>query len=125
MAGRLGHPRRLYLVDRDPRGSLPRAARLGAGSQPQCAFAGDPQVFYLLTCEYCFSHYVAIAFLIITRFKLLYPVWRGYPIFLFSLVWLANIYMGIFGQVKLGVKKERAEIKSIEKDVEVKEREAA
>lgn len=81
--------------------------------------------FYLLTCEYCFSHYVAIAFLIITRFKLLYPVWRGYPIFLFSLVWLANIYMGIFGQVKLGVKKERAEIKSIEKDVEVKEREAA
>jgi len=26
--------------------------------------------FYLFTCEYCFSHYVAAAFLVITRFKL-------------------------------------------------------
>ena len=25
--------------------------------------------FYLFTCEYCFSHYVAALFLVITRFK--------------------------------------------------------
>jgi hypothetical protein len=42
----------------------------------------------------------------------------------FSLVFVANIYIGIFGQVKLGVKKERAEIKSIEKDVQVKDKAA-
>jgi hypothetical protein len=72
--------------------------------------------FYALTCEYCFSHYVAIGFLAITRFHLLYEDWRGYLIAWFALVWLANIYMGIFGKVKLDVKKERAEIKKIEKE---------
>ena len=74
--------------------------------------------FYALTCEYCFSHYVAIAALLITRFWMLYPDWRGYGIAWFSLVWVANIYIGIFGKVKLTVKKERAVIKKIEKDVE-------
>src|SRR5919108_2492204 len=78
--------------------------------------------FYILTCEYCFSHYVTILFLIITRYKLLYPDWRGYLVSFFSLVFIANVYMGIFGQVKLGVKKERAEIKSIEKDVQIKDK---
>src|ERR1700741_4694885 len=48
--------------------------------------------FYLFTCEYCFSHYVTIFFLIITRYKLLYDDWRGYLISGFSLVWVANIY---------------------------------
>lgn len=36
--------------------------------------------FYLFTCEYCFSHWVAAAFLIITRYKLLFDDWRGYLI---------------------------------------------
>ncbi len=74
--------------------------------------------FYALTCEYCFSHYVAIAALLITRFWMLYPDWRGYGVAWLSLVWVANIYIGIFGKVKLTVKKERAEIRKIEKDVE-------
>ena len=34
--------------------------------------------FYLFTCEYCFSHYVTIGFLVLTRFTLLYADWRGY-----------------------------------------------
>jgi hypothetical protein len=72
--------------------------------------------FYVFTCEYCFSHYVALGFLIITRFHLLYDDWRGYLIAWLALVWLANIYMGIFGKVKLDVTKERAEIKKIEKE---------
>lgn len=76
--------------------------------------------FYLFTCEYCFSHYVTAFFLLITRYKLLYVDWRGYLISLFALVFVANIYIGIFGQVKLGVKKDRIEIKSIEADVEQK-----
>jgi len=46
--------------------------------------------FYLFTCEYCFSHYVAALFLAITRFKLLYPGWRGYVIALFALGWVAK-----------------------------------
>jgi hypothetical protein len=77
--------------------------------------------FYLFTCEYCFSHYVTLAFLLITRYKLLYPEWRGYLIAFFSLPFVANIYIGVFGQVKLGVKRERTEIKALQEDVAIKQ----
>ncbi len=76
--------------------------------------------FYLFTCEYCFSHWVAATFLIITRYKLLYDDWRGYLISLFALVYVANFYIGLFGHVKLEVRKNRAEIEAIEADVEAK-----
>jgi hypothetical protein len=66
--------------------------------------------FYLFTCEYCFSHYVTAAFLMITRFKLLYEDWRGYLIAGFALVWVANVYMSLFGRIRLDLRKERAEI---------------
>jgi hypothetical protein len=65
--------------------------------------------FYLFTCEYCFSHYVTIAFLIITKYKLLFDDWRGYLIGGFALVWIANFYMGIFLLIRMGVKIERAD----------------
>jgi hypothetical protein len=73
--------------------------------------------FYLFTCEYCFSHYVAIIFLIITRYKLLYNDWRGYLIGGFALVWVANQYMSLFGRLRLDIKRERVEIKGVEQQV--------
>jgi len=77
--------------------------------------------FYLFTCEYCFSHYVAAVFLAITRFHLLYDDWRGYFISLFALVWMANIYMAAFAHLRLNVHHERIEIKSKDLDVQSKE----
>lgn len=65
--------------------------------------------FYLLTCEYCFSHYVTIFFLIITRYRLIYDDWRGYLIAGFSLVWVANIYMSFFGRIRIDIKREKLE----------------
>ncbi len=47
--------------------------------------------FYVFTCEYCFSHYVTAAFLLITRYTLVFDGWRGYLIAGFSLVWIANV----------------------------------
>ena len=76
--------------------------------------------FYLFTCEYCFSHWVSAGFLIITRYKLLYDDWRGYLVALFALVYVSNFYIGLFGHVKLEVKKNRVEIKAMEADVEQK-----
>lgn len=76
--------------------------------------------FYLFTCEYCFSHYVAAFFLAITRFHLLYADWRGYLVAWFSLVFIANLYMGVFGKVKLEVKEKRAVIEHIETKVNQK-----
>jgi len=72
--------------------------------------------FYLFTCEYCFSHYVAIFFLIITRYKLLYTDWRGYLIAGFALVWIANQYMSLYGRLRLDIKRERVEIKQVENE---------
>ena len=63
--------------------------------------------FYLFTCEYCFSHYVTILFLVFTNYHLLFDDWRGYIISGFSLVWIANIYMSIFGFIRVGMKKEK------------------
>jgi hypothetical protein len=80
-----------------------------------CRRVFDRKFFYLFTCEYCFSHYVAIAFLIITRFKLLYTDWRGYLISLFALVWVANIYMNLYAHIRLDIKRERVEIAAREK----------
>jgi len=71
--------------------------------------------FYILTCEYCFSHYVAIAFLALTGFRMLLPDWRGVLIGGFALVWVANIYMSIFGRLRLEIKKEKVDIEMKEK----------
>lgn len=80
--------------------------------------------FYLFTCEYCFSHYVAILFLIVTRFRLLYPDWRGYLIALFAVVWVANQYMSIYNHLRLDIKHEQVEIHAKETEI-VQERKAA
>ena len=74
--------------------------------------------FYLFTCEYCFSHYVTAAFLIITRYKLLFPDWRGYILAFFSLVWVANQYMSIYNRLRLDIKHEQVEIKADERNVQ-------
>ena len=66
--------------------------------------------FYLFTCEYCFSHYVAAFFLMLSRFTLLLPGWRGYVIAGFSLVWVANVYMSLFGRLRLDIKHEKVGI---------------
>jgi hypothetical protein len=72
--------------------------------------------FYLFTCEYCFSHYVAALFLLITRFQLLYSGWRGYLVAFFALVWVANQYMSIYNHLRLDIKHEQVEIKAKEKE---------
>ncbi len=79
-----------------------------------CRRIVERKFFYLFTCEYCFSHYVTAVFLFITRYKLLFPDWRGYLIAGFSLVWVANIYMSFFGRIRLDIRKERADISTEE-----------
>ena len=86
------------------------------GKSTTCRRIYERKFFYLFTCEYCLSHYVAAAFLVITRFKLLYPDWRGYLIAGFSLVWVANVYMSLFARIRLEVKRERVQIKQQEQD---------
>ena len=79
--------------------------------------------FYLFTCEYCFSHYVAAGVLIFARYKLLFADWRGYFTAFFALVWIANQYMSIYNRLRLDIKHEQVEIKADER--KVNERKAA
>jgi hypothetical protein len=75
----------------------------------------ERKFFYLFTCEYCFSHYVVILFLLLTNYKLLMADWRGYILAGFSLAWMANVYMSLFAFIRQGIKKEKAEIEALEK----------
>jgi hypothetical protein len=81
-----------------------------------CRRVYERKFFYIFTCEYCFSHYVTAIFLIITRYKLLFPDWRGYLISGFSLVWVANVYMSLFGRIRLDLKREGVQLKKEESD---------
>jgi hypothetical protein len=76
------------------------------------------KLFYLFTCEYCFSHYVSAFFLIITGYKLLFDDWRGYLIAGFALVWVANIYMSLFARLRLEIREERIEIAAAESNLD-------
>jgi hypothetical protein len=88
---------------REPREWCERRSRL-------CRGLVSRKLFYLFTCEYCFSHYVAAGFIALTRFTMLEPGWRGYLIAGLSLVWIANLYMSLFGRLRLDIRHERLEI---------------
>ena len=78
--------------------------------------------YYLFTCEYCFSHYISLIFLVITQYKLLYDDWRGYLLAFFALVWVANWYMSLFGYLRQSLKVEKIEANI--KDIDLKELES-
>lgn len=84
--------------------------------------------FYLFTCEYCFSHYVTVFFLVVTRYHLMYDGWRGYLIAFFALVFVANAYMNLYSRLRIDITSEKKEIEvkentieAVKKQVEAKE----
>jgi hypothetical protein len=96
-------------IFREPREYCQKQAREASGIFTR-------KCFYVFTCEYCFSHYAAALFLLITRFKLLYPDWRGYLIAFFSLVWVSNPFMSVYNHLRLDIKHEQVEIHQKEKE---------
>ncbi len=79
--------------------------------------------FYLFTCEYCFSHYVAGGMVLFTHFHLLLlDDWRGLILAWFSLVWIANVYMGLYGLLRLDLKHERVSVQAEELEVAVRKK---
>lgn len=83
-----------------------------------CRSLFQRKFFYLFTCEYCFSHYVTILFLVLTNFTLLFDDWRGYLISGFSLVWIANIYMSLYALIRIDLKKGRISTKIEEQKIQ-------
>ena len=103
-------------VFREPREYCERKSKL-------CASFFQRKFFYLFTCEYCFSHYVTIFFLILTRFKLLIDDWRGYVIAFFALVSVANAYMNLYARLRVDITSEKKTIEHKEKAIEAVEQE--
>lgn len=64
--------------------------------------------FYVFTCEYCFSHWVTIAILALTGFRLLIDDWRGYILAFFLIPWIANQWMSLYRRLRVGIKHENA-----------------
>ncbi len=95
-----------------------------ADRSKECSRWYQRKLFYLFTCEYCFSHYVTAFFLVISDYKLLFDDWRGYLIGGFALVWVANQYMSLYNRLRLDIKSERLESEIKEKVNETKEKEA-
>lgn len=72
------------------------------------------KLYYLVTCEYCFSHYVTIGVLALTGYQLVFTDWRGYLIGGLSLVWIANIYVSLFGRLRVAITSERQDMAVVE-----------
>ena len=94
------------------------------GQSQRCRSFLARKFFYLFTCEYCFSHWVTLFFLILTRFRLLLDDWRGYIISFFATVWLANAYMSLYSRLRVDIHHEKAVVKVREKQAEKLEAEA-
>src|SRR3954466_12972016 len=90
-------------VFREPREYCERCSK-------ECANVLQRKFFYVFTCEYCLSHWVALFFVLLTGFRLLIEDVRGIIVAVFALLWVGNIYMSIFGRLRLGLKSERKEI---------------
>jgi hypothetical protein len=73
--------------------------------------------FYLFTCEYCFSHWLTLGFLLLTNYKLLLDDWRGWIIGFFALVFVANVYMSLYGRLRVDIRREQAEADAKEEEV--------
>jgi hypothetical protein len=69
------------------------------------------KLFYLFTCEYCFSHYVAAFFVYLANYRLLCDGWRGFLIAWLSVVWVANQYMSAFARLRLEIADKRLDVK--------------
>jgi hypothetical protein len=89
-----------------------------ADRSQSCRSLAARKFFYLFTCEYCFSHYVTVLVLAMTRYHLLWPDWRGYVIGGFGIVWVANMYMSAYGRLRLDIQHERVDIAADEKALE-------
>ena len=74
--------------------------------------------FYVFTCEYCFSHWVTLFFLVLTGFRLLIDDWRGYILAFFVIPWLANQWMSIYRRLRVGIKHENLRAEEVKERLE-------
>jgi hypothetical protein len=80
----------------------------------------ERKFFYVFTCEYCFSHWVTLFFLLLTGFRLALDDWRGLILAFFAVPWLANQWMSIYRRLRVGIKHENLQAKVTEEKLDNK-----
>ena len=81
-----------------------------------CTWLVERKFFYLFTCEYCFSHWCTLFFLLFFRFRLVFDDWRGYMVSFPALVWVANLYMSLYQRARIDIRKQRAIADKVENE---------
>lgn len=66
------------------------------------------KITYLITCHYCFSHWITALILIAYPVKLAAENWFGYITAGFAIVWVANFYLTMFNILRVFLKLLRA-----------------
>ncbi|MBA2378560.1 MAG: hypothetical protein H0V76_03175 [Blastocatellia bacterium] len=66
----------------------------------------ERKFFYVFTCEYCFSHWVTLFFILISGFWLLVPDIRGFLIAFLVTAWVSNQWMSLYRRLRVGIKHE-------------------
>lgn len=88
------------------------------GKSKDCPNLLQRKFYYVFTCEYCFSHWVAIGLLLLTDFKLLINDWRGYILAFFAVAWTANQLMSLYRRLRVEIKKENAMAEKVKTEAE-------
>ena len=78
----------------------------------------ERKFFYLFTCEYCFSHYVTLFFMLLTGYHLLLPDWRGYLVAFFALVFVANAYLNLYSHLRVEISVQKVEVEAKKQELE-------
>ena len=110
-----GHADRMRRLDLHPRRALPGSPRVLRHEEREGEALVPAQILLLAHLRILLFPLCHRGRLALTGFHLLLPDWRGLLIAGFALVWMANVYMGIFGRIRLGIKHERVDIEMKEK----------
>ena len=94
-----------------------------ADRSKMCRTTLQRKFFYIFTCEYCFSHYVVAFFLFLTGYRLLLDDWRGYLLAFFAVAGIANVYLSLFGRLRVDIKSERLDVAVKEEAIQPKDHE--
>ena len=91
---------------------------LCAEKSENCETILKRKFFYVFTCEYCFSHWVTLFFLLLTGFQLLFDDLRGYILAFFVIPWIANQFMSIYRRLRVGIKHEDAKAEVVKEKLD-------
>jgi hypothetical protein len=80
------------------------------------ASIAERKFFYLFTCQYCFSHWVALGVVILTSFSL-GEGFLGHVFGVFALVGVANVYLASYERLTVSTREARVSIARAEAEV--------